>query len=129
MLYGGSQVMFWIAMPINMLWMIASSASQSLMTRRVAKNEQGELQGAINLLRSVGMLVGPLIFSGMFAYSISTAHAWKAPSVSWFVAGALLLISVAVAIRVTSASDDVPEPVDTTAALETALVAETPAVE
>ncbi len=59
MLYGGNQVLFWIAIPINMLWMIASSASQSLMTRRVGKNEQGELQGAINMLRSVGMLIGP----------------------------------------------------------------------
>ncbi len=129
MLYGGNQVLFWIAMPINMLWMIATSASQSLMTRRVAKNEQGELQGAINLLRSVGSMLGPVIFSGMFAYSIGDMHLWKAPSVSWFVAGALLLVSVAVALRVTSAADDVSEPVDRTAALETALVAETPSVE
>jgi len=129
MLYGGNQVMFWIAMPVNMLWMIASSASQSLMTRRVAKNEQGELQGAINLLRSGGMLIGPVIFTGIFAYSISTSHAWKAPSAGWIVAGALLLVSVVVALRVTNAGDDVRESVDHATALETALVAETPVVE
>jgi MFS transporter, DHA1 family, tetracycline resistance protein len=129
MLYGGNQVLFWIAMPVNMLWMIASSASQSLMTRRVGKNEQGELQGAINLLRSGGMLIGPVIFTGIFAYSIGSLHTWKAPSAAWIVAGVMLLASVVVALRVTSTQDDVRENVDRVAALETALVSETPATE
>lgn len=66
-LYGGNQVLFWIALPVNMLWMIASSSSQAIMTRRVERHEQGELQGAINMLRSVGMLIGPGIFTGVFA--------------------------------------------------------------
>jgi len=129
LLYGGNQILFWIGLPINMLWMVAGSASQALMTRRVEKHEQGELQGAINLLRSVGMLAGPLIFNGIFAYSVSDAHAWKAPSFGWFVAGALLFGSMALAIRVTNASDDVRDRVDVVGALEAALPAETPLAE
>ena len=128
-MYGGNQFLFWIAIPINMLWMIAGSASQALMTRRVGKHEQGELQGAINLLRSVGMLLGPAIFTGTFAYSISTSHAWRAPSAAWFLGGALLVLAAIVAWKATSASDDVRGSVDRTAALEEALVGDTPVAE
>lgn len=125
-MYGGNQVLFWLGIPVNMLWMIAGSASQALMTRRVAKNEQGELQGAINMLRSVGMIVGPAIFTGTFALSIGTSHAWREPSTAWFLGGAMLVAAAAVAWRATSARDNVHERVDTVAVTEEALVAETP---
>ena len=128
-MYGGSQLLFFLAIPVNMLWMVAGSASQALMTRRVGKNEQGELQGAINLLRSIGMLIGPAIFTGTFAYSISASHPWHAPSAAWYLGGALLVLAALVAWRATNASDDVHEPVDAAAALESALVSETPLVD
>ncbi len=128
-MYGGSEVLFWIAIPINMLWMIAGSASQSMMTRRVGKHEQGELQGAINLLRSVGTLLGPTIFTGTFAYSISSLHSWRVPSAAWYLAGAMLVVAAAVAWRATSPGDNAVEPVDRTAALEEGLVAEMPVAE
>lgn len=128
-LYGGSALLFWIAIPINMLWMVAGSASQALMTRRVGKHEQGELQGAINLLRSTGMIVGPLLFSLTFAYSISTSHTWKAPSASWLLAGALLVVSAIVAWRVTTPADDVRDEIDRTRALEAAMPGDLPVAE
>ncbi|MDE2482857.1 MAG: TCR/Tet family MFS transporter [bacterium] len=127
--YGVNQFVFWIAMSVNMLWMIASSASQAIMTRRVGEHEQGELQGAITMLRSVGMLVGPLVFTGVFAYSIAPSHAWRAPSAAWVLGGLMLLGSMAIAARVTSASDDVREPISTTDAFEAALNAEVPLAE
>lgn len=129
LLYGGNQLLFWIGIPLNMLWMIASAASQALMTRRVGPNEQGELQGAINLLRSVGMLIGPALFTGAFAYSISSSHAWKAPSVPWVLAAALLAGSALVAWIVTSAKDQVREHVSTADALQSELLAEVPLTE
>ncbi len=129
MLYGLNQVFFWIAIAVNMLWMIASSASQAIMTRRVGAHEQGELQGAITMLRSVGMLIGPLLFTGVFAYTIAPAHTWKAPSAAWAVGGVLLLASMAIAARVTKPADDVREPVDSVLTLETALNAELPPAE
>jgi DHA1 family tetracycline resistance protein-like MFS transporter len=129
-LYGtGNQVLFWVAIPVNMLWMIAGSASQALMTRRVGKQEQGELQGAINLLRSVGMIVGPPLFAGVFALSVSRAHSWRAPGAGWFLAAALLVLSAIIALRVTGADDDVKEQVDTTGTLEGALVGDLPVAE
>jgi MFS transporter, DHA1 family, tetracycline resistance protein len=128
-MYGGNQLLFWIAIPINMLWMLAGSASQALMTRRVGKHEQGELQGAINLLRSLGMLIGPAIFTGTFAYSISSSHAWRAPSAAWFLGGAMLVLAALVAWKATSADDDVREKIETSATLEAALVGDTPVVD
>lgn len=128
-LYGGNEVLFWIAIPINMLWMIATSASQAMMTRRVGKNEQGELQGAIQMLRSIGMMIGPAIFSGVFAYSIAPSHAWKAPSAAWLVGGVLLLISMAVAWRVTTPADDTHERVDEHEALEESAIGDVPVME
>jgi MFS transporter, DHA1 family, tetracycline resistance protein len=121
MLYAGNQVIFWIGMPINMLWMIATSCSQAIMTRRVAKNEQGELQGAIQMLRSIGMIVGPVIFTLTFAYSVSDVHVWKAPGVAWIVGGALLIGSLIVAWFVTDPGDNVAEPVDVVPAMEAQL--------
>jgi DHA1 family tetracycline resistance protein-like MFS transporter len=109
-----------------MLWMIASTASQALMTRRVGKNEQGELQGAIQMLRSVGMMVGPVIFTGAFAYSISPAHTWQLPSAAWIVGAVLLFGSMLLAWSVTNAGDNVHGVVDTAEPLETALPAEVP---
>jgi DHA1 family tetracycline resistance protein-like MFS transporter len=128
-LFAGNQVLFWSGLVVSMLWTIGSSASQSLMTRRVAKHEQGELQGALNLHRSAGTMVGPVLFSGVFAYSVDVTHAWKAPGAAWFVGSALLLISLVVAWRVTTADDDVRAIVDVAAALEAALPAETPLAE
>ncbi len=126
LMYAGNQVLFWVAIPVNMLWMIAGSSSQAIMTRRVAKNEQGELQGAINMLRSVGMIVGPAIFTGIFAYSISDAQTWKAPGAGWVAGATLLFVSMFVAVRVTSARDDVREEIETAETVEETLPAEVP---
>jgi DHA1 family tetracycline resistance protein-like MFS transporter len=128
-MYGGSELLFWIAIPVNMLWMIAGSASQALMTRRVGKQEQGELQGAISMLRSLGTLLGPTIFTVTFAYSISSLHPWRAPQVAWYLAGAMLAAAAAVAWRATTPNDDIHGPLDRTAALEESLVAEMPVAE
>jgi DHA1 family tetracycline resistance protein-like MFS transporter len=116
LLYGGNAIMFWIAIPVMMLWMVASSASQAIMTRRVGKGEQGELQGAINMLRSIGMLVGPGIFTGAFAYSISSTHAWKAPNLPWILGAAMLFVSMILTWNVTSAQDEIHEIVEVTEA-------------
>jgi MFS transporter, DHA1 family, tetracycline resistance protein len=129
MMYAGNIVLFWVGVPINMLWMLGTACMQSIMTRRVGKNEQGELQGAIQMLRSVGMILGPPIFTGTFAYSVSDSHAWKAPGAGWILGGAILLASLVVAWFVTAPSDNVhDDKVDTIVILENTL-AEVPAIE
>jgi DHA1 family tetracycline resistance protein-like MFS transporter len=94
-----SGVVFLVAIPINALWSFAGSTSQSLMTRHVSASEQGELQGALASLRGVAMLIGPGLFSLTFAYFISPGHV--VPGAPWYLASALLIISLAIAWSVT----------------------------
>ncbi|MEO6913308.1 MAG: TCR/Tet family MFS transporter [Candidatus Baltobacteraceae bacterium] len=114
----GSQVLFWISLVVSSLGMISSSAAQAIMTRRVAENQQGELQGAINMLRSLGSILGPLLFSGVFAY---TSKSWHLPSAAWWFGALLLIVAMAASWIVTSPSDDVAEPIDSVRTMEAAL--------
>lgn len=90
-----SAVVFLVAIPVNALWSLAGSTSQSLMTRHVSPSEQGELQGALASLRGVAMLFGPGLFSLTFAYFIAPEH--LLPGAPWYLAAILMLVSLALA--------------------------------
>lgn len=85
----------WLAIPVAALWGLFSPAAQSLMTQRIATSEQGRLQGALNSLRGVSGLIGPVLFTTSFAAGAS--H--PGPSIVWgtpfFIAAALLLLALA----------------------------------
>jgi DHA1 family tetracycline resistance protein-like MFS transporter len=91
---------FLFAILVNSLWSFAGPTSQSLMTRRVSPSVQGELQGAIASLRGIAMLIGPGMFSLTFAYFIAPQHAL--PGAPWYLAAALLLVSLLIAWFVTA---------------------------
>jgi len=93
--WAGGTVMFLLAIPVNSLWSLAGPTSQTLMTQRVAPNEQGELQGAIASLRGMAMIIGPQIFSFTFAYFIAPEH--KFPAAPWYLAASLIVVSFVVA--------------------------------
>lgn len=95
-LLAGNELLFWAGLIVGSLGMIASSAIQSIMTRRVEAREQGELQGAISMIRSVAALIGPFLFTGIFSYSISAAHPWHAPGAAMYVGAALELIAIVI---------------------------------
>ncbi len=96
------------AILVNSLWSLAGPTSQAMMTRRVSPSEQGELQGAIASLRGVAMLIGPGMFSLTFAYFIAPEH--HLVGAPWYLASALLLISLVIAWRVAAdKSPAVPE--------------------
>ncbi len=90
-----SAVVFLVGIPVNCLWSLAGPTSQSLMTRRVSRSEQGELQGALASLRGVAMLIGPGLFSLTFAFFIAPEH--RLPGAPWYLAAMLMLVSLAVA--------------------------------
>lgn len=94
--------------PLMALWGFAGPTAQSLMTHRVSISEQGELQGALGSMRGITMIVGPLIFGYFYAYSL---HAWKLPGGAWFLAAAMLAVTVALSFSVTDVrrEDAVPE--------------------
>jgi len=52
--------------PFIALWGIAAPAVQSLMARHVDPSSQGKLQGAINSLRAITGMAGPVLFTQIF---------------------------------------------------------------
>jgi DHA1 family tetracycline resistance protein-like MFS transporter len=99
--------LFLAAIPVNALWGLAGPSSQSLMTRRVSVSEQGELQGAIGSVRSVAMLVGPGLFSVIFAFSISSARSVQVPGAPWYLASLLLVFALGLAWAVAPSGEQV----------------------
>src|SRR5438876_2889780 len=89
------------AIPFLGLWGIAGPSVQSLMSRRVDPTSQGKLQGAINSIRAITGMIGPLLFTQVLAIAISPITPIHFPGAPYFLAGLLLLSSLTLAAYVT----------------------------
>jgi DHA1 family tetracycline resistance protein-like MFS transporter len=89
----------WLGIPVMALWGVAGAAIQALMTRRVAPDQQGQLQGATSSVQSLSQLIGPFLFTLTFAYFISPQAPVSLPGAPFFLASALLLLSLVIAAR------------------------------
>jgi DHA1 family tetracycline resistance protein-like MFS transporter len=87
--------------PFIALWGIAAPAIQSLMSRRVDPSSQGKLQGAINSLRAMTGMAGPVLFTQVFAVAISPRARIHLPGAPYYLAAVLLLSSLLMAVYVT----------------------------
>lgn len=84
----------------------AQPALQSLMTRRVRPSEQGQLQGANASIAGLTGVLGPILFTLVFAWFISPNAPANVPGMPFFVAAVLMLASIVLAVRVTRAPAD-----------------------
>ncbi|MFY9627121.1 MAG: TCR/Tet family MFS transporter [Methylocystis sp.] len=89
---------FLSAPPLIALWAMANPAFQALATRFAETSEQGRLQGALASLRGVSGMIGPLLFTQIFAASIAAESFTGA---AYFLAAALLCGSLFVALTAT----------------------------
>lgn len=92
------------ALPLVALWGIAGPAVQSLMSRRVDHSAQGKLQGAINSVRAITGMVGPVLFTQVLALAISPGVRFHLPGAPYLLAGILLFASLVIAYSVTASS-------------------------
>jgi MFS transporter, DHA1 family, tetracycline resistance protein len=92
-IYGAasSGAVFWIGVPVMALWGIATPSLQTIMTSCVTPSEQGRLQGALASLQGLASLVGPIVFTEIFAASVSDHSSWHLPGAPFFLATALLV--------------------------------------
>jgi DHA1 family tetracycline resistance protein-like MFS transporter len=95
-------LLFWSGIPLLALWGFASPSALGLMSRRVSASEQGRLQGANSSLMGVANLLGPGLFTQVFALFIGAGSAWHLPGAAFFLAAALVVIAATVALRATS---------------------------
>ena len=96
------------SIPIISMWNISFPAAQGMMTHRVSEREQGELQGAIQSLRSIAFVIGPFLFSGIFAWFINPKHPFHVPGAPYYLAAALLFTAMLLATRVEQPQFDQP---------------------
>jgi len=75
-------------------------AAQSMMTHRVSEREQGELQGALQSMRSITFIIGPWLFLRIFGWFIDAKSPIHLPGAPYFLAGALLFTAMLMATRV-----------------------------
>jgi DHA1 family tetracycline resistance protein-like MFS transporter len=107
-----SPPLFWLSLVFSSLWGLAGPAAMGLMAARVGPSEQGQLQGANNSLRAISELLGPSMFTLVFAYFISTGKGFGLPGAPFVLAALFLVASLALAVKVAvpaaKASEQVP---------------------
>lgn len=95
--------MIYVMVVIASLGGIAQPAAQALITKAVQPDEQGAVQGALTGIQSVASIVGPLIASSVFAYSISerATPPLNTSGLTFFVGAALCFLGLLLAVWAT----------------------------
>jgi DHA1 family tetracycline resistance protein-like MFS transporter len=94
--------MFLVAIFVLCLWGLATPCIQAFMSRLVGADQQGRLQGAMTGMTSIAGLIGPALFAAPFAYASTAAHkAEGLIGLPFYMAGGLMLVSMAIAWQVT----------------------------
>ena len=92
--------MIFVTIILGSIGGVAGPAEQSLISQAVPADEQGAVQGALNSLASVAGVIGPLVWTWIFAASLGTHGSLNFPGLAFIIAGVLTLIALAVAVRV-----------------------------
>ncbi|NPU14750.1 TCR/Tet family MFS transporter [Bradyrhizobium sp. 83012] len=98
----------WLGIPAMALWGVSGAAIQALMTRLVAPDKQGQLQGATSSVQSMAQLAGPFLFTLTFAYFIGAAAPVHLPGAPFLLAAALLIGALVMAVRTLRAGNEKP---------------------
>ena len=91
---------FLSAIPLMALWGLAGPSLQTLMTRQVDPQQQGQLQGAVTSAVSLTGVFGPALFSQLFASMIALG-ASALIGAPFLLAALLLLLATVLAQRIT----------------------------
>lgn len=93
--------MFLAGIPVMAIWGLSGPSLQSLMSRRVSGSEQGQLQGANGSIMGIAALLGPGVFTLIFAYAIGSGKGWNLPGAPFLLAALLLAAAAILSWRVT----------------------------
>ncbi|MGH7878876.1 MAG: MFS transporter, partial [Candidatus Binataceae bacterium] len=96
---------FWTGVPLAGMWGLSGPPMQGLMTRRVGPSEQGQLQGALSCIRGIAFMIGPILFTAIFASAIGRYRAWNLPGAAFALAAILIAFSMLLAARVTRSEE------------------------
>ncbi len=88
---------FLASIPLLNLTSIAWPATQGMMSRTAGPGEQGQLQGAINSLRGIAGMLGPGLFTWLFAKAVGDWRGLQLPGLPYYVAAGFMVCSVLLA--------------------------------
>jgi DHA1 family tetracycline resistance protein-like MFS transporter len=91
--------MYAVGVVVMSLWGLMGPTLQGVMTRLVSPSEQGQLQGANSSVLGISTLIGPLLFTQIFATFIGAHRDWHLPGAPFLLSAILLVASLAVALR------------------------------
>ncbi|PHY22139.1 TCR/Tet family MFS transporter [Caulobacter sp. BP25] len=90
-------MLYLCGLPLFALSGLIMPGLQGLMTRRVAPNEQGQLQGANSALMGVSSIIGPSLFLLPFAFAVRHDATLHLPGLPILIAAALMLAATLLA--------------------------------
>jgi DHA1 family tetracycline resistance protein-like MFS transporter len=105
--------MMWAIIVATGLSAATQPAVQGMISNQVNPDEQGAIQGALASLFSVAGVITPLIATALFSYFTAAERSVKVPGVPFFLAAALALLGLILALRIFRR---LPAPSDTAAA-------------
>ncbi len=101
--FAGQGWIFLVGIPVMAFWGLANPAVQALATRDVDPSEQGRLQGAFMSLASLCGVFAPLMYAGVFAWSIAPDGGWHFAGAPFLLAGVIVALAAVVSERATRA--------------------------
>ena len=91
--------MIYVILAFGALGGIAGPAAQGLISRGVAANEQGSVQGSLASLGSVTGVLGPLAATAAFGYFTSPQAPVQIPGIAFFIGSAFIALGLLIALR------------------------------
>lgn len=86
-------VMIYTILAISSIFAASQPVLQSLISKDIAPDKQGELQGALMSLMSLTAVINPLIMTRLFAFTSNKESAYYLPGSPYFLAGLFGLIA------------------------------------
>ena len=90
-------LLFMMAIPADALFGLVGPSLQALMSARVGSDAQGQLQGALSSMRGVTGMIGPILFTQIFARSIG-ARVHQVPGAAFLLASVFVLGSFLIVV-------------------------------
>lgn len=93
-----SSLAFWLTIPLSALAGLTGPSTQGLMSRRVSRSEQGQLQGANTSVRGIAGLIGPAMFTMTFAAFLHKGDmSFDLPGAAFVLAAILVFFAIPLA--------------------------------
>jgi DHA1 family tetracycline resistance protein-like MFS transporter len=101
--------LFLAGIPVFSLMSLLTPGAQGLMSRRIPANQQGRLQGANSSLMAIASVFGPVLFTQVFAHTITAWSAVAPVGAPFFLASGLMVLALLLAVSFRPAATPVAQ--------------------